>query len=228
MSLFAIADTHLSFGTDKPMDVFPGWNGYVDRLEAQWRAVVKPEDTVVLGGDISWGMSLDEATPDFAFVEALPGRKLILKGNHDYWWNTRSKMEAFFAQRGFDSLHILHNNAFDAEGAAICGTRGWFYDAEADEDKKVLLREVGRLRTSIRAGRALGLPPVVFLHYPPIYGEAVCEELMQVLREERITECYYGHIHGYGIRKAFSGEADGIRFRLISGDGLDFCPLKIR
>ena len=201
MSLYVIADLHLSLGTDKPMDtLFPGWAGYVDRLRQNWHSLVTEEDTVVLPGDLSWGMSLEEARPDFAFLDSLPGRKLIFKGNHDYWWTTRKKMDAFFRQCGFGTLTIVHNDAVAAEGTAVCGTRGWFYDAEADADRKVLLREVGRLRMSIDAAVATGLPPVVFLHYPPVYADAVCEEMMGVLREKGIRRCYYGHIHGAGIR----------------------------
>ena len=146
MALFAIADTHLSFGTDKPMDVFRGWKDYVPRLEQNWRALVAPEDTVVIAGDISWGMSLEQAAADFAFLHALPGKKLILKGNHDYWWTTRKKMDAFFAANRWDSLRIVHNDAAAVDGCvAVCGTRGWFFDAEEDADKKIVMREAGRL-----------------------------------------------------------------------------------
>ncbi|MBR3289211.1 MAG: metallophosphoesterase, partial [Clostridia bacterium] len=138
MSLYAIADLHLSLGTDKPMDVFPGWDGYVSRLTENWRRLVSDEDTVVIAGDVSWGMSLEASKADFAFLNALPGRKLILKGNHDYWWNTRRKMDAFFADNGFDTLRIVHNDAVAVEDRiAVCGSRGWFFDAEAEEDRKV-------------------------------------------------------------------------------------------
>lgn len=228
MALFAIADLHLSLGTDKPMDEFRGWDGYVERIEEQWRAAVKPEDTVVIAGDVSWAMSLDETKADFTFLNALPGQKLILKGNHDYWWTTRRKMELFFAENGWDTLRFVHNDAVVVDDAvAVCGTRGWFFDAESQADKKVLNREVGRLTTSINAAKATGKEPVVFLHYPPIYGDAVCEEIMTVLTEQRVGTCYYGHIHGSGIARAFNGEYRGIRFRLISGDALGFDPIKI-
>ena len=228
MSLFAIADLHLSLGTNKPMDDFPGWSGYVSRLESNWRRLITPQDTVVIAGDITWGMSLEEAKPDFAWIDRLPGHKLLMKGNHDYWWTTRRKMDTFLEACGFSTLSILHNDAYAVDGQlAVCGTRGWFYDAEEDADKKVLAREVGRLQMSIAAAKRTGLEPVAFLHYPPVYAGAVCEEILQVLREERIARCYYGHIHGAGIRKAFSGEQDGIALRLISSDGLSFLPLHI-
>ena len=227
VSLYAIADLHLSLGTDKPMDVFAGWDGYVDRLTDNWRRLVSEEDTVVIAGDVSWGMSLEGSKADFAFLNSLPGRKLILKGNHDYWWNTRHKMDAFFAENGFDTLRIVHNDAVAVDDRfAVCGSRGWFFDAE-DEDRKVLLREAGRLRTSIHAAKQTGLKPIAFLHYPPVFRDEVCDEIWQVLLDEQIDRCYYGHIHAAGIRSAFCGEKDGVTLRLISCDALSFCPLKV-
>lgn len=228
MALFAIADTHLSFGTDKPMDVFRGWKDYVPRLEQNWRALVAPEDTVVIAGDISWGMSLEQAAADFAFLHALPGKKLILKGNHDYWWTTRKKMDAFFAANRWDSLRIVHNDAAAVDGCvAVCGTRGWFFDAEEDADKKIVMREAGRLQASIDAARAAGLPPVVFLHYPPVFAGQECSEILEVLRRNGIRRCYYGHVHGPGIRRAVCGDYEGLSLKLISADALGFTPLHV-
>ena len=145
MSLFAIADTHLSLSADKPMDIFEGWSDYQSRLEKNWRAVVADGDTVVIPGDVSWAMGIEKAAADFAFLNGLPGRKIIMKGNHDYWWTTMRKMEKFLSENGFDTISILHNNAYRVGDIAVCGTRGWFFDAEQDADKKVLLREAGRL-----------------------------------------------------------------------------------
>ena len=227
MALFAIADLHLSLGVHKPMDIFRGWSDYQERLERNWRAAVTDEDTVVIPGDVSWAMSLEQATPDFAFLQALPGRKLILKGNHDYWWSTRRKIDAYFEANGFNTLRIVHNDAVAVGDVAVCGTRGWFFDAEADADRKVLLREVGRLNASIDAAEATGALPVVFLHYPPLSRDAVCGELYDTLRARGIKRCYYGHLHGPSIKRAFCGERDGIRFQLISADALAFQPLKI-
>ena len=224
MSLFAIADPHLSLDADKSMEVFRGWQDYVARLEANWRAVVGEEDTVVIAGDLSWGMSLAGALRDMQFLHSLPGRKLLLKGNHDYWWSTRRKMDTFFEEHGLHSLQIVHNDAALVEGIAVCGTRGWFFDAEEDADKKVVLREAGRLRTSIQAAKALGGEPVAFLHYPPVTQSARCEEMMRVLEDEGIRRCYYGHLHGPATRPAVTGEREGIRFSLISADYLSFCP----
>lgn len=226
MALYAIADTHLSLSANKSMTVFSGWDDYVSRLENNWRRLITDEDTVVIAGDISWGMNLKQAKDDFAFLHSLPGKKLILKGNHDYWWTTRRQMDLFFEENGFDSLRIVHNDAVVVEDRfAVCGSRGWFFDAEEDADKLVLLREAGRLRTSIRAAKETGLEPVVFLHYPPLYADQRCPEILDVLKEEGIDRCYYGHVHGNGIRLAVQGEVDDVRYRLISADALQFCPI---
>ena len=228
MSLFAIADLHLSLGTDKPMDIFRGWDNYIERLESNWCAAVSEQDTVVIAGDISWAMRLEECDADFRFIHELPGRKLILKGNHDYWWTTRKKMQEYLDEKGFSSIGILHNSAEAAGNVAVCGTRGWFYDAElSGEDRTVLLREVGRLKLSLDAAEKTGLEPIVFLHYPPLYAQSVCEELMSVLRERGVKRCYYGHIHGGAAKKAVTGLVEGICFSLISCDYLGFMPLKI-
>lgn len=229
MALFAIADTHLSFNKPKSMSIFRGWDNYVERLEANWRRLVTDEDTVVIAGDVSWGMSLQQAADDFAFLHSLPGKKLLLKGNHDYWWTTRRQMDLFLEEKGFHTLRIVHNDAVPVDGTmAVCGSRGWFFDAEEDADKKVLLREAGRLRTSIQAAKATGLEPVVFLHYPPVYADQVCPEILEVLQQEGISRCFYGHVHSAGIRLAVEGVHEGIDFRLISADGLQFCPILVR
>lgn len=229
MSLYAIADTHLSLNTDKSMTVFAGWTDYVQRLEKNWRALVTEQDTVVIAGDISWAMSLEETLPDFQFLHALPGQKLIFKGNHDYWWTTRRKMDAFLQEQGLSTLRIVHNDAVAVNNTfAVCGTRGWFYDENEADNAKILAREAGRLRTSIEAAKKTGLEPIVFLHYPPVFDGRRCEELLEVLRDTGVRRCYYGHVHSAGIRQAFQGELDGVEYRLISGDALSFCPLLVR
>nr|WP_317411919.1 metallophosphoesterase [uncultured Solibaculum sp.] len=227
MSLFAISDPHLSLGCNKPMDIFRGWQDYVKRLEENWRKLVGPEDTVVLPGDISWGMTLEEAKPDLAFLDSLPGTKLIGKGNHDYWWATRRKMDAFLEENGFTTLRILFNDAYAVGNVAVCGTRGWFYDAEKDEDKKVLNREIGRLNLSVDAAEKTGLLPIAFLHYPPVYAGMVCGEMISALKARGIKRVYYGHIHGEGVRRAVQGIYDGIDMRLISCDFTGFAPVFI-
>lgn len=229
MALYAIADLHLSLGCDKPMDVFPGWHGYVDRLKTAWMSTVKEDDVVVIAGDVSWGMTLPQALEDFKFLHSLPGTKLLLKGNHDYWWETRRKMDRFLEEHQLSSITFVHNDCFPlGDGRAVCGTRGWFYDAEADADKKILLREIGRLQTSVNAAKDQGLIPIVFLHYPPYYAGTACNEMIDALRELNITRCYYGHIHGRtAIQKAFNGTIFDISMNLISGDSLQFTPLLI-
>ena len=226
MALFVLGDTHLSLGGAKPMDVFPGWEGYVEKLEANWRRLVKPEDTVVLAGDISWSMRLADTRRDFAFLHSLPGQKLIMKGNHDYWWSTANKMNAFFAAEGFDTLRLLHNNSYTVDGYALCGTRGWLFDAGEPHDEKVMNREIGRLRLSLAAAEP-GREKLVFLHYPPVYTGADAPEIVAVLKEYGIRRCFYAHLHGKAIRFAVQGEVDGIRYKLVSADGLHFCPYKI-
>ena len=239
MAIYAIADTHLSFGCEKPMDIFSGWSNYIERLEQNWRASVQASDTVVLPGDISWGMSLEDALPDFQFLHSLPGTKIIMKGNHDYWWNSRRKIEDLWAANGLSTLRLLHNNAFEAEGFAVCGSRGWFFDSEEASEgtavQKIILREAGRLRTSIQAGKQLlkkaspeQLPSaehlLVFLHYPPLTNGRVCSEMMDVLLSEEVTRCYYGHLHGQSIKRAYRGFYEDIRFDLVSADSLQFAP----
>ena len=156
MSLFVIADLHLSLNGEKPMDVFRGWHNYVERLEDNWRRVVQEGDTVVIAGDISWAMKLEDAVQDFQFLHSLPGEKILLKGNHDYWWSTRSKIDQFLAEHGFFDMKVLHNCAYQVEGKALCGTRGWLYNSATAEDKKIVAREAGRLSMSMAEAKKLG------------------------------------------------------------------------
>ncbi|WP_444640500.1 metallophosphoesterase [Caproiciproducens sp. R1] len=229
MSLFAIADLHLSLGCDKPMDVFEGWRDYTVRLEKNWRAVVGEDDTVVVAGDISWAMKLEETVKDFEFIHSLPGRKLFLKGNHDYWWATKKKIDDFLKVHGLDSISIIHNNAVAVGDIAVCGTRGWLYNSETAEDIKIVNREAGRLNTSINEAERMGIKPVVFLHYPPVYDGAECKEILDVLKSHGITECYFGHIHGnQAARRAITGVYDGIKMHLISCDYLKFIPVPVK
>ncbi len=227
MSLFAIGDTHLSFGTDKPMNIFRGWDNYVERLSKNWKNIVTDNDTVLIAGDISWSMSLSNALDDLKFIDALPGKKILMKGNHDYWWETKTKMERFFKENSLETLSILHNNAYLVDGFAVCGTRGWFYDDNSPDAQKVVAREAGRLRMSITEAKKLAGEVVVFLHYPPISEQARCDEVFNVLVEEGVKKCYYAHLHSASIRKAVTGEYENINFSLISGDYLEFCPKKI-
>ena len=208
MSLFVIADLHLSFGCNKPMDVFPGWKDYTQRLEQNWRSLVKESDTVVIAGDISWAMKLEETEQDFAFIHRLPGQKILMKGNHDYWWSTKSKIERFLQEKGFTSMKVLHNNAYIVENVAVCGTRGWLYNSETEEDIKIVNREVGRLVASLddAVRQDAHAQPIVFLHYPPVYGNMACAGILDVLETRHIEQCYFGHIHGnQASKKAVRG-----------------------
>ena len=225
MAIFTIGDLHLSLAGEKPMDIFPGWQDYVARLEEQWLAAVAPGDTVLLAGDTSWAMRLSDCAADFAFLESLPGRKFLLKGNHDYWWCTMKKMEAFLAENGFASIGFLHNNCIFAEGVALCGTRGWLFDQGQPHDEKVMARECGRLKTSLEA--AGDAEKIAFLHYPPVYPNANAEEVVALLHRYGVRRCFYGHLHGGAIRYAVQGMADGIEYRLVSADSVRFCPQKV-
>ena len=229
MSLFAMGDLHLSLGApEKSMEVFGGrWTGYTDKIRRGFD-LLRPDDVCVICGDLCWAMDLEAALPDFQFLHALPGKKVLVKGNHDYWWTTAAKMNAFFARNGLDSLSLLHNNHIDWEDLALCGTRGWFFEEETgtEHDAKILRREVGRLETSLR--EAGDREKIVFLHYPPLYQHYSCPEIIDALTRYGVKECFYGHIHGKGAHAAVIGENQGVRYRLVSADFLDFFPLKIR
>ena len=227
MALYAIGDPHLSLGADKPMDVFGGrWENYVEKLEHGFSAL-GDGDVCVLCGDISWGMDLNGAAEDFRFISKLPSKKIILKGNHDYWWTTASKMKNHLALLGIENIEVLHNNCFFYNEIAICGTRGWFFEEEtgSEHDKKIMRRELGRLEMSLRA--AGEHEKFVFLHYPPLYRDYVCHDILEILRTYGAKKCFYGHIHGMGRRYAFEGLHDGIDYKLVSADHLNFEPLRI-
>lgn len=227
MALYAIGDLHLSLGSDKSMEVFGGgWQNYVTRLQDAF-SKLHDDDVTVLCGDLSWGMSLEESLCDLQFINALPGRKILLKGNHDYWWNTAAKMTRFFSEHGLDTLEILHNNCLWYGDTALCGTRGWFYELDGGaQNEKLLAREAGRLETSLQgAGKAEKL---CFLHYPPLYQGYVCPQVLELLRRYGVKECCYGHLHGVSQRRAIEGSRDGTAFSLVSADYLGFVPKKIR
>ena len=228
MSLYAIGDLHLSFTTNKPMDVFgPRWENHVEKLREGF-STLTAEDVCVICGDVSWGMNLDEAREDFRFVEELPGRKIILKGNHDLWWTSMTKMTAFLEENGFKTISFLHNNAYPyGDHAAICGTRGWFYEESrgAAHDKKMIDREVLRLETSLKAGG--DMEKYVFLHYPPRYGMYSCTEILELLKRYEVKVCCSGHLHGASLTYAFNGWQDHTHHLCVSGDGIGFKPCKI-
>ena len=226
MALYAIGDLHLGLSVDKPMNVFgPGWDGHVRRLEEAF-SQLRDGDVTVLCGDTYWGIDLAQSLEDFRFIDRLPGRKLLVKGNHDYWWTTAAKMRRFFSDNGLTTLDILHNNCHVYGDYALCGTRGWFYEEErSGHNEKVLNREVGRLETSLRA--AAGRPILAFLHYPPLYTGYRCPEIIAKLEAYGVKDCFYGHLHGPTHRRAIEGTVGTVGYHLVSADYLRFVPKKI-
>lgn len=229
MSLFVIGDLHLCFSDpDKTMSIFSGWQNYQEQIEKNWREKIGERDTVVLAGDISWGMSLQQAAPDFHFIDKLSGQKIVLKGNHDYWWTTLKKMEDFLSAEGCSTIKILHNNHYSYGGYGICGTRGWVNMPGESQDEKVLRREVQRLETSIQSALNAGLSPIVFMHYPPIFASNFNYDILEILYRYKIKDCYYGHVHGRSAHElCVKNTYDDINFHLISGDYLQFIPEKV-
>ena len=227
MALYAIGDLHLCLGAPKPMDIFGGnWTGYMDKLK-EGMSVITDEDTTVLLGDLSWALSLEESAADFAWINEIPGRKIILKGNHDYWWSTAAKFRKFCEENGFSNMEILNNNCFEYEDWAICGTRGWFFEEERSgaHDEKVFKRELCRLEASLKAAGEKN--KMVFLHYPPKYKGYDCKEILQLLEKYQVRRCFYGHLHGGSHKLALEGLWDGVEYRMVSADYLNFKPYKV-
>ena len=226
MALYAIGDLHLSLTANKSMEVFgSAWEGYVSRIEASL-SQLKDDDVLILAGDTSWGIDLNESEADFRFLDRFPCKKYLIKGNHDYWWSTVSKMKNFFTEKGLTTLDFLHNNCVFYADHALCGTRGWFLEEEQKpHNAKVLSREVGRLETSLRA--AEGRPIWCFLHYPPLYQGYQCPEILTVLEKYPVELCCYGHLHGPTIKRRMEGRRGETEFSLISADYLGFVPKKI-
>lgn len=226
--LYTIGDLHLSLGCDKPMDIFAGWSNYLERLEANWNSKITADDTVVLLGDHSWALKLEESFKDLEYINSrLNGKKIFVKGNHDLWWSTMNKLNSFVKSNGFDNISFLFNNAFLAEGVSICGTRGWIRENGEAPDQKVLLREAGRLEASLKEGVRLGGELIVFIHYPPIYRAEENVYLTDVLQRYGVKRCYYAHLHGASIKGALNGVRNGIEYRLVSADGVGFDPVLI-
>ncbi len=234
MSVFVISDLHLSFGVDKPMDVFGArWQNFETRLEENWREKIREEDTVVLPGDFSWGMTLAEAKPDFDFLERLPGKKLLMKGNHEYYWNTLSKLTAFCEECGYQTIRFLHNNAYEAEDLLLCGSRGWTCDIDLKEaDRKILNREISRFEASLSAAEKLRRDEndtreiVVFSHYP-LSAYSCRHPALDLLVAHGVRRVFYGHLHMANPETLPPAEEDGVTFTLVSADHLNFDPLQI-
>ena len=224
MALYAIGDLHLCLGAPKPMDIFGGaWVGYMEKLR-EGLSIIGPEDTTVLLGDLSWALDLEGAKEDFSWINQIPGKKIILKGNHDYWWSTATKFYKFCDKNGFSDMMVLNNNCFEYGDVAICGTRGWFFEEERSDghDEKVFKRELLRLETSLKS--AGDKEKLVFLHYPPRYKGYTCPEILELLEKYQVRRCFYGHLHGPSHKLAMEGLWDGVEFRLVAADYLNFKP----
>ena len=231
MSIYVIGDLHLSFKNPKPMDIFgDNWENHEEKIKADWLSKVKEEDTVVLAGDFSWAMKIEDALEDFKYIAELPGKKILLKGNHDYWWTTVTSMKKFLLQHNLENIDFLYNNSFEVEDKILCGTRGWsLLEENSIEDKKIIDREVGRLKLSIQDGiNKFGNNNeiIVFLHYQPITPSNILKNetspFIDVLKENKIRKCFYGHLHGFSIKDAVNGNINDVELKLISADGVDF------
>ncbi len=230
MAIFAISDLHLSLGGDKPMDVFGAkWDNYEERMRENWNKVVTDDDLVVIPGDISWAMYLQDTEKDFSYINGLKGQKLILRGNHDYWWTTLNKMEEYVREKEFNTIHFLKNSGFLWDDTAICGTRGWTiaHSGSSSEDKKIYERERQRIVLSLEDASRLNAKRILAaFHFPPI--DATGNGFLDILKNYGVEECLYGHLHADSHRTAAQGDFDGIRLRLVSCDYLGFMPICIQ
>lgn len=229
MALFAISDLHLPLGVDKPMDIFGAkWENYVTRLEENWKREVTRDDTVVLPGDFSWATYLEDAKADFDFLNSLPGRKIILKGNHDYWWTTMNKLKKFIDDMGYSDIYFLQNNSFEYKDISICGTRGWSTPSPelSGEDKKIYDREILRLKLSLGAAKHPD-NVICFTHFPPILKDYTENDMTRLFKEYNIKKSVFGHIHSGGIKNVSEGETDGVEYTLVSCDYREFVPFKL-
>ena len=227
MSIYAISDLHLSFGTDKPMNVFGKiWENYEEKIKENWINLVKTEDTVIIPGDISWGMTLKETIPDFKYINDLPGKKIILRGNHDYYFSTRNKLEKFFKENDFNTIQLLHNNAYEVEDVIIAGTRGWGKTETSNSllDEKIIKREENRLLLSLENANNISKEKekIVALHFPPFVGN-----FKKIMHEYNVTKCMYGHLHGYGHTMVKEGIIEGIEYIMVGCDYNNFELRKI-
>ncbi len=230
MIIYTISDLHLPLGIDKPMDIFGRrWENYVEKTEYNWKNTVKEDDLVILGGDFSWATYLEESEKDFEFLNDLPGQKILLKGNHDYWWTTHSKLKKFMEEKKFSTVSFLHNNSYLAGNIGICGTRGWSLDSiTSAEDKKIYERELLRLKLSIDDAKGKGAERIfVFTHFPPVTEQLKSTAFHRILAEEKVERCVYGHLHGISHKNAFEGIIDGVEYTLASGDYTGFELIKL-
>ena len=231
MSIYVIGDLHLYFSIDKPMNIFGcNWEKHAEKIKDNWIKKVKETDTVLIPGDFSWATYLEETYKDFEFLNNLPGRKILLKGNHDYWWTTLNKMNNYIKNSGFENIDFLYNNSFFIEDKIITGTRGWISNLN-NENLKILKRENERLKLSIKSGiEKYGEDKeiIVLMHYPPFIKENVENiDFVKTMKEFNVSKCFYGHLHAGSIQDAVEGTVEGIQFKLVSADGLNFKLLKL-
>ena len=234
MSIYVIGDLHLSFSADKPMDIFGNnWENHAEKIKNNWISKVTEKDTVILPGDFSWATYLEETHKDFEFLNLLPGKKILSKGNHDYWWTTLTSMRKYLKENNFENIDFLFNNSFIIENKIIAGTRGWINSWKSPDNYKILKRENDRLKLSLNSIKKEDEDEkeiIVFIHYPPFYKEnSVPEEIdfIKTLKDYGVHKCYYAHLHADSHREAFEGEKDNIDFKLVSSDYLNFDLLKI-
>ena len=229
MAIYTIGDLHLSFANPKPMNIFGNnWDNHEEKVKKDWLSKVKPEDTVIHAGDFSWAIYLEETIKDFEYLNSLPGRKIMLKGNHEYWWTTVTKMKKFLNEHNFQNIDFLQNNSIEIEDKIICGTRGWsLINENTETDRKIINREALRLELSIKDGINKGKEIIVFMHYPPAVKQNINTEFMKILQKYNVKRCYYAHLHGKAIEDAVEGNVQGIELKLVSADSLDFKLLKI-
>lgn len=234
MSIYTIGDLHLSFSQDKPMDIFgKNWENHEEKIKQDWISKVTENDIVVLPGDFSWATYLEETYLDFKYLHELPGKKILLKGNHDYWWTTVTSMKKYLEENKFDSIDFLYNNSFEFEGKIFVGTRGWSFQ-DSENSAKMINRENQRLKLSIKSAiKQYGTEKeiIAFMHYPPLVNKQLLEnkylEFFKTLKKYDIKRCYYGHLHAKSHADAVIGNVEGIEFNLISADYLNFKLLKI-
>lgn len=228
MAIYAISDLHLSFNTDKPMNIF-GWNDYEEKIKEDWNKKVKEEDLVLIPGDFSWEMKLNNTYKDFEYLAKLPGKKLLLKGNHDYWWNTLKSMRTFLKQNNIENIDFIYNNSYEFEENVITGTRGWNLTVENKEDEKIQKREAMRLENSIKDGieKYGNKKIIVCMHYPPILKDNQNNEFIKILEKYNVSCCIYGHLHGKSQSNVIEGIHNNIKYKMVSCDYTDFKLTKI-
>lgn len=228
MKVLAIADLHLSGAVDKPMDVFgPLWEDHRRKIEQNWTQTVSDDDVVLVCGDLSWASTLAQAEPDLKFIDSLPGTKFFIRGNHDYWFDSPSKVRAAVGP----SMKLVRFDAHVVRGVGICGIRAWPWpgldEYEEEHDRKHWDRAKIRLGLSLDSLAELDWNvAVAMFHYPPLTPSQT-SELCEMIRDAGISQCVYGHLHGEALRHAFEGDRDGVYYRCVSADHVDFRPVPI-